>query len=143
MSVTRLLVSVIFSMLFLESRSVRSSSQGYRKRLLSYYVSSRCTSRPRSLTSWCICVHIVDDIIDLGPSYLHNMMPFERMNGVIKGFVRNMSRPDGSIVHGYLTQECISFCENYLRNGDDDVPVVGLPVNKHHGRLGGEGHTNG
>jgi len=90
-----------------------------------------------------LCVHIVDDIIDLGPSYLHNMMPFERMNGVIKGFVRNMSRPDGSIVQGYLTQECISFCENYLSNGDDDVPVVGLPVNKHHGRLGGEGHTNG
>ena len=38
-----------------------------------------------------LCVHIVDDIIDLGPSFLHNMMPFERMNGVIKGFVRNMS----------------------------------------------------
>src|SRR4051812_45290575 len=90
-----------------------------------------------------LCVHIVDDIIDLGPSYLHNMMSFERMNGVIKGFVRNMSRPDGSIVQGYLTQECISFCENYLSNGDDGVPVVGLPVNKHHGRLGGKGHTNG
>ena len=45
-----------------------------------------------------LCVHIVDDIIDLGPSFLHNMMPFERMNGIIKGFVRNMSRPDGSIV---------------------------------------------
>ena len=23
-----------------------------------------------------LCVHIVDDIIDLGPSFLHNMMPF-------------------------------------------------------------------
>ena len=45
-----------------------------------------------------LCVHIVDDIIDLGPSFLHNMMPFERMNGIIKGFVRNMSCPDGSIV---------------------------------------------
>ena len=29
-------------------------------------------------------VHIADDIIDLGPSFLHNMMPFERMNGVNK-----------------------------------------------------------
>ena len=38
-----------------------------------------------------LCVHIVDDIIDLGLSFLHNMMPFERMNGIIKGFVRNMS----------------------------------------------------
>ena len=34
-----------------------------------------------------LCVHIVDDIIDLGLSFLHNMMPFERMNGIIKGFV--------------------------------------------------------
>ena len=41
------------------------------------------------------------EIIDLGPSFLHNMMPFERMNGIIKGFVCNMSRPDGSIVQGY------------------------------------------
>ena len=49
-----------------------------------------------------LCVHIVDDIIDLGSSFLHNMMPFERMNGIIKGFIRNMSRPDGSIVQGYV-----------------------------------------
>jgi hypothetical protein len=87
-----------------------------------------------------LCVHIVDDIIDLRPSFLHNMMPFERMNGAIKGFVRNMSRPDGSIIQGYLTKECISFYENYLYGGEQ---VVGLPVNKHLGRLGGEGHTNG
>ena len=61
-----------------------------------------------------LCVHIVDDIIDLGPSFLHNMMPFERMNGIIKGFVRNMSRPDGSIAQGYLAKECICFYESYL-----------------------------
>jgi hypothetical protein len=87
-----------------------------------------------------LCVHIVDNIIDLGPTFLHNMMTFERMNGVIKGFIHNMSRPDGSIIQGYLTQECTSFCENYLYGGDH---VVGLPVNKHLGRLEGEGHTNG
>ena len=65
-----------------------------------------------------LCVHIVDDIIDLEPSFLHNMMPFERMNGIIKGFIHNMSCPDGSIVQGYLTQECISFCENFLYGAD-------------------------
>ena len=91
-----------------------------------------------------LCVHIVDDIIDLGPSFLHNMMPFERMNGIIKGFVRNMSRPDGSIVQGYLAQECISFCENFLYGADQPPGVsVGLPVNKHDGRLEGDGHCNG
>ena len=34
-----------------------------------------------------LLVHIVDDIIQLGPTFLHSMMPFERMNGVIKGYV--------------------------------------------------------
>src|SRR3990170_2183069 len=65
-----------------------------------------------------LCVHIVDDIINLGPTFLHSMMPFERMIGVIKGFVHNMYRPDGSIAQGYLTKECISFCESYLGTGD-------------------------
>src|SRR3989337_2527599 len=87
-----------------------------------------------------LCVHIMDEIIDLGTTFLHSMMPFERMNGVIKGFVRNMFRPDGSIVQGYLTHECISFCENYIGVGD---PVVGLPVKKHDGKLEGDGHNNG
>ena len=81
----------------------------------------------------------MEDIIQLGPTFLRSMMPFERMNGVIKGFVRNMSCPDGSIAQGYLTKECISFCESYLTKDR----VVGLPVNKHCGRLEGEGHTNG
>ena len=61
------------------------------------------------------------------------------MNGVIKGFVRNRSHPDGSIVSGYLTQECISFCENYM---DVEKPV-GLPRNKHLGRFEGVGHRTG
>ena len=45
-----------------------------------------------------LCVHIVDDIINLGLTFLQSMMPFERMNGVIKGFVCNMSHPNASIV---------------------------------------------
>src|SRR3954467_7141205 len=61
-----------------------------------------------------LCVHIVDDIIDLGPTFLHSMMPFERMNGFLKGFVHNMSHPDANIVQGYLTHECICCCETYL-----------------------------
>ena len=83
-----------------------------------------------------LCVHIMDDIIDLGPTFLHSMMPTERMNGFIKGLVRNMSRPDGSIAQGYLTKECISFCEIYIVGTGD--PVVGLLVNKHCGRLEGK-----
>jgi hypothetical protein len=86
-----------------------------------------------------LLVHVVDDIIHLGPSFLHNMMPFERLNGIIKGYVRNRAKPDASIVQGWLTEECVSFCQNYLQSEEP----VGLPVNKHLGRLGGAGHKTG
>ncbi|KAK1565940.1 hypothetical protein QYE76_007682, partial [Lolium multiflorum] len=86
-----------------------------------------------------LLIHIMDDIVSLGPAFLHNMMPFERMNGVIKGYVRNRSHPDGSIVQGWLTEECISFCTNYL----DIEDPVGLPQNKHLRRFEGVGHKNG
>jgi hypothetical protein len=59
-----------------------------------------------------LLIHLVDDIIHIGPTFLHNMMPFERLNGVIKGFIRNRSRPDESIAKGFLTYECVSFCQN-------------------------------
>ena len=45
-----------------------------------------------------LLVHILDDVTNLGPSFQHSMMPFERMNGVIKGYVRNRARLDGSII---------------------------------------------
>jgi hypothetical protein len=48
-----------------------------------------------------ICVHlllhVVDDIRQLGPTFLHNMMPFERQNCVMKEYVRNRARPDASM----------------------------------------------
>jgi hypothetical protein len=86
-----------------------------------------------------LLVHIVEDIVQLGPTFLHNMMPFKRMNGVIKGYVRNRSRPDGSIAKGFLTEECISFCTNYLNIENP----VGLPVNKHLDRINGWGQREG
>jgi hypothetical protein len=61
-----------------------------------------------------LLVHLVDDIIHHGPTFLHNMMPFERLNCVIKEFVCNSSRPDRSITRGFLTYECVLFCQNYL-----------------------------
>jgi hypothetical protein len=74
-----------------------------------------------------LLVHVVDDVIHLRPPFLHNMMSFERLNGVLKGYVRNRARLDGSIAKGFLSYECISFCQNYLQNKDDDVPI-GLPI---------------
>ena len=83
-----------------------------------------------------LLVHIVDEIVDLGPLFLHNMMAFERMNGIVKGYVCNRARPDGSIVHGFLAEECILFCENFM----EVKKSIGVPLHKHVGRLDGVGH---
>ena len=91
-----------------------------------------------------ICVHlllhVVDDIRQLGPTFLHYMMSFERQNGVMKGYVRNRARPDASMAKGFLTYESISFCHNYQSTENQDV---GLPRRKHLGRLNGYGHREG
>ena len=85
-----------------------------------------------------LLVHIVSDIEHLGPAFLHNMFPFERMNGWVKGFIRNMAHLDGSTMQGFLTEECISFCMNYM----DVKNSIGVPINKHKGRVDGVGHSN-
>jgi hypothetical protein len=76
-----------------------------------------------------LLVHMVDDVIHLGPPFVHNMMSFERLNGILKGYICNRARPDGSIAKGFLSYECISFCQNYLQNEDEDVPI-GLPIRR-------------
>lgn len=86
-----------------------------------------------------LVLHIMDDIIQLGPMFLRSMMSFERMNGHIKGFVRNRSRPNGSIAKGFLTKECISFYTNYL----DNKNPIGLLGNRPLGRLDGSHHREG
>ena len=35
-----------------------------------------------------VLVHLVDEIVILGPVFLHNMFPFERFMGVLKKYVR-------------------------------------------------------
>ena len=83
-----------------------------------------------------LLVQVVEDIVQLGPMFLHSMMALKRMNRHIKGYVRNRSRLDGSIAKGFLAEECIFFCTNYL---DIENPVS-LPVNRHIGKLDGSGH---
>jgi hypothetical protein len=89
-----------------------------------------------------LLIHVVDDVIHLRLPFLHNMMSFERLNGVLKGYVRNRARSDGSIAKGFLFYECISFCQNYLQNEDEDIPI-GLPIRRHLGRIHGFGHRDG
>ncbi|GJZ65432.1 cytochrome P450 [Tanacetum coccineum] len=86
-----------------------------------------------------VMVHLVSQIVSeikaCGPIHLHNMFPFERYIGVVKGYVRNRSRPEGSIVEGYASEEVIYFYTNYL----EGVKGIGVPQSRHVGRLHGVG----
>ncbi|XP_071699112.1 uncharacterized protein [Rutidosis leptorrhynchoides] len=79
--------------------------------------------------------HIVGEIKACGPVFLRYMYPFKRYMGILKGYVRNLNRPEGSIVEGYASEEVIEFCTNYM----DGFKSVGIPQSRHEGRLAGQG----
>ncbi|KAK1602397.1 hypothetical protein QYE76_018960 [Lolium multiflorum] len=82
-----------------------------------------------------LLVHLVDEISILGPVFLHNMFPFERFMGVLKKYVHNRARPEGSISKGYGTEEVIEFCVDFI----PDLKPIGVPESRHEGRLSGKG----
>ena len=74
-----------------------------------------------------LLVHLVEEIRILGPVFLHNMLPFERFMGVLKKYVRNRARPEGSISKGYGTEEVIEFCVDFL----PDLKPIGVPESRY------------
>jgi hypothetical protein len=82
-----------------------------------------------------LLVHLVKYISILGPVFLHNMFPFERFIGVLKKYVCNHARPEGSIFKGYGIEEVIEFCADFV----PDLKPIGLPQSRHEGRLSGKG----
>src|SRR3954464_15211669 len=82
-----------------------------------------------------LLVHLVEEIRILGPVFLHNMFPFERFMEVLKKYVHNRARPEGSISKGYGREEVIEFCVDFL----PDLKPIGVPESQYEGRLTGKG----
>ena len=82
-----------------------------------------------------LLVHLIKEISILGPVFLHNMFPFERFMGVLKKYVNNSARPEGSIAKGYGTEEIIEFYVDFI----PDLDPIGVPKSRHEGRLSGKG----
>jgi hypothetical protein len=61
------------------------------------------------------------------------MYPFERFMGILKHYVRNRARPEGSIIEGYVTEEFVEFCLDYMACLDP----IGVPSSVHKGKLTG------
>src|SRR3954463_4219204 len=82
-----------------------------------------------------VLVRLVDEIVILGPEFLHNMFPFERFMGVRKKYVRNRARPEGSISMGHQIEDVIGFCVDFIPG----LKKIGLPKSRYEGRLTGKG----
>jgi hypothetical protein len=42
------------------------------------------------------------------------MTPLEQMMKVLKGYVRSMAQPEGSMVEGYMLEKTLGFVTKYL-----------------------------
>jgi hypothetical protein len=69
-----------------------------------------------------IITHLPYDLVqelDLcSPVSTRWMYPMERYMKTLKGYVRNMARPEPSMAEGYLKDECLGFVTEYLQRFD-------------------------
>ena len=70
-----------------------------------------------------LIVHLVREIKCCGPVYLRWMYPVERYMKILKGYTKNLHRPEASIVERYIAEEAIEFCSEYI----EKAKPVGLP----------------
>ena len=61
-----------------------------------------------------VLVHLCEEINVLGPVFLHNMFLFERFIRVLRKYVHNRARPEGSISKGHENEEVIEFCVDFI-----------------------------
>ena len=59
-------------------------------------------------------VHLVDELELCGPVGGRWMYPCERYLGTLKSFVRNKAQPEASMAKGYVAEEALGFCTEYL-----------------------------
>jgi hypothetical protein len=82
-----------------------------------------------------LTARLMREIWFLGPSYLHQMFPYERFYGFLKSLVHNRLFLEGAIVCGYETIEAVEWAMGYL----DPQNPIGVPRSWHEGRLSGVG----
>jgi hypothetical protein len=82
-----------------------------------------------------LMIHLVDQILTLGPLYLHSMFLYEWYLTILKAYVQNHAHLEGYIMEGYITEEMVGCCTNYVK----DRKWIGFPIPLHEGRLRGRG----
>jgi hypothetical protein len=82
-----------------------------------------------------LIIHLMDQILTLGPLYLHSIFLYDRYLALLKSYVRNRAHQEGSIMEGYTTKEVVEYYADYVKDGK----MIGLLIPLHEGRLKGRG----
>ncbi|KAL5561770.1 hypothetical protein UlMin_031517 [Ulmus minor] len=64
-----------------------------------------------------LVLHLPEEAILGGTVYMQWMYPFKRYLKRLKDYVRNTTKPEGSISEGYVVDEALTFCSSYF----DDI----------------------
>ncbi|MCO5612632.1 hypothetical protein L7F22_066901 [Adiantum nelumboides] len=71
-----------------------------------------------------LLIHLVDEIELAGVVSARWMFWAERFMGVLKGYVRQKARPEGSMAEGWMLEECMYYVCEYLEQTDFEAPCV-------------------
>jgi len=58
--------------------------------------------------------HLVEELFLCGPVHTRWMYPYERYFKTLKGYVRNLAKPEGSIATGYQIEQALGFVTEYM-----------------------------
>jgi hypothetical protein len=61
-------------------------------------------------------IHLVQQLDICGPVHTWWMYPMERYLKTLKGYVRLRSNPEGSMAQGYIMDEAVGFCTEYMQH---------------------------
>jgi len=63
-------------------------------------------------------IHLVQQLQVCGPVHTRWMYPVERYLKTLKGYVLQRAQPEGSMARGYIMDEALGFCTEYMQNCD-------------------------
>jgi hypothetical protein len=61
-----------------------------------------------------LMMHMVDQIQELGPIYLHQMWTYERFMSTLNRYIHNRAYPEGSMIEAYTTEEAVNCRTRYV-----------------------------
>ena len=61
-----------------------------------------------------LTMHLVEELFICGPVHTRWMYPYKHFFKGLRGFVRNLARPEGSISQGYQVEEALGFVTEYM-----------------------------